>query len=62
LKSDECLRAEWDKTQLQELDITATDLSQECLIEVLTRLKNLRYLAAGQLDSFNDKVQFFRGQ
>jgi hypothetical protein len=28
----------------------------------LTRLKNLRYLAAGQLDSFNDKVQFFRGQ
>ncbi|CAG0922833.1 unnamed protein product [Notodromas monacha] len=56
LKSEYVMNVEWDKTQLQELDITATDLSQECLIEILTKLKQLRYLSAGQQDSFNDKV------
>ena len=33
---------EWEKTMLQELDITATDLSTECLIDMLTRIPALR--------------------
>ena len=50
------MAVEWDKTVLQELDITATELSSECLIDLLTRIPGLRYLSAGQQDGFNDHV------
>jgi len=57
LKNDNVLAAEWDKaTNLQELDITATDLSKECLMEVLTKIQNIRWLSAGQLDGMTDAV------
>ncbi|KAF9799439.1 hypothetical protein SFRURICE_003136 [Spodoptera frugiperda] len=39
-----------------ELDVTATDLSTECLIDMLTRIQNLRFLSAGQINGFNDSV------
>lgn len=45
---------EWEKTNLQELDITATELSTECLMDILTRIPALRYLSAGQQDCFTD--------
>ena len=48
---------EWEKTQLQELDITGTDLTSECLIDLLTRIPALRWLSAGQQDSFNYSVR-----
>jgi len=48
---------EWEKTQLQELDITGTDLSTECLTDLLTRIPCLRWLSAGQQDNFNDSVK-----
>lgn len=50
------MQVEWDKCALQELDITATDLSSECLIDLLTRIPTLRFLAAGQINGFNDSV------
>lgn len=50
------MRVEWEKTQLQELDISGTDLSTECLTDILTRLTTLRWLSAGQQDGFNDSV------
>merc|ERR1719412_3367472 len=57
LKSENVLAAEWDKaTNLQELDITATDLSKECLMEVLTKIQSIRWLSAGQLDGMTDAV------
>ncbi|KAG8175637.1 hypothetical protein JTE90_018599 [Oedothorax gibbosus] len=56
LKSEHVMAAEWDKTVLQELDITATELSSECLIDLLVRLPSLRYLGAGQQDGFTDQV------
>ena len=40
----------------QELDITATDVSKECLLDVLPRIPAIRWLAAGQLDGFTDQV------
>ena len=52
------MSVEWDKTNIQELDITATELSTECLIEVLCRIPSLRYLSAGQLDCFTDLVLY----
>ncbi|XP_011177631.1 F-box/LRR-repeat protein 7 isoform X2 [Zeugodacus cucurbitae] len=56
LKSEYVMQVEWDKCGLQELDITATDLSTECLIDLLTRIPNLKFLSAGQINGFNDSV------
>lgn len=50
------MQVEWDKCALQELDITATDLTSECLIDLLTRIPLLRFLSAGQINGFNDSV------
>ena len=56
LLSEHVTAVEWEKTQLQELDITATDLSTECLMDLLTRLTSLRWLSVGQQDGLNDSV------
>ncbi|CAG0891352.1 unnamed protein product [Darwinula stevensoni] len=56
LKSEYVMSVDWEKTNIQELDITATDLSSECLLEILLRIPGLRWLSAGQQDGFNDKV------
>ncbi|XP_054726235.1 F-box/LRR-repeat protein fbxl-1 isoform X1 [Anastrepha obliqua] len=56
LKSEYVMQVEWDKCALQELDITATDLSTECLVDLLTRIPNLKFLSAGQINGFNDTV------
>lgn len=56
LTSEYVMDVEWDKCALQELDITATDLSTECLIDLLTRIPALKFLSAGQINGFNDSV------
>lgn len=56
LKNEHVKAVEWEKTNLQELDITACELSTDCLIDVLSRIQGLRYLGAGQQDGFNDLV------
>jgi len=47
---------EWEKTQLEELDIRATELSAETLISMLSRLPQLRWLDASWLEYFTDQV------
>ncbi|KAI2802776.1 hypothetical protein RDWZM_001064 [Blomia tropicalis] len=56
LHDEHMMAVEWEKTSLQELDITATELSTDCLINILYRIPALRYLSAGQLDCFTDVV------
>lgn len=56
LQSEHVMQVEWEKSSVQELDVTATDLSTECLIDMLTRTQNLRFLSAGQINGFNDSV------
>lgn len=57
LQSEHVMAAEWEKAdQLQELDITATDLSKECLLDFLPRIPAIRWLSAGQLDGMTDTV------
>lgn len=56
LQSEHFMQVEWDKCTLQELDITGTDLSSECLIDLLTRIPGLKFLSAGQINGFNDTV------
>lgn len=50
------MQVEWEKSSIQELDISGTDLSTECLIDMLVRIPNLKFLSAGQLNGFNDTV------
>lgn len=58
LQSEYVMQVEWEKSSIQELDVSATDLSTECLIDMLTRISapGLRFLSASQLNSFNDNV------
>ncbi|CAH2059606.1 unnamed protein product, partial [Iphiclides podalirius] len=56
LQSEHVMQVEWEKSSIQELDVTATDLSTECLIDMLSRIPNLRFLSAGQINGFNDSV------
>ena len=41
---------------MQELDISATDLSKDCLMDILIRIPAIKWLSAGQLDGFTDNV------
>ncbi|XP_037795359.1 F-box/LRR-repeat protein 7-like [Penaeus monodon] len=56
LQNENVMAAEWEKSAVSELDVTATDLSADCLIDLLTRIPALRWLSAGQLDGFTDAV------
>jgi len=57
LTAENMTSVEWEKaTALQELDITATDLNQATIIDILTRVPALQWLSAGQLDGMNDMV------
>jgi len=57
LTSENFTAVEWESAnQLRELDITSTDLSKEALIDALTRIPELHWLSAGQLDGMNDMV------
>uniref|UniRef100_A0A2S2NJ03 F-box/LRR-repeat protein 20 n=1 Tax=Schizaphis graminum TaxID=13262 RepID=A0A2S2NJ03_SCHGA len=56
LISEYVMQVEWEKSSIQELDISGTDLSTECLIDMLVRIPNLKFLSAGQLNGFNDTV------
>ena len=50
------MQVEWEQCALQELDITATDLNTDSLIDLLTRIPALKLLSAGQNNGFNDSV------
>ncbi|XP_040570921.1 uncharacterized protein FipoQ [Lepeophtheirus salmonis] len=57
LKGEYVSQVEWENAvNLQELDVTATDLPKDVLLDVLTRIPSLRWLSAGQLDGFTDSV------
>lgn len=56
LKSEYVQEVDWDKSNLLELDISGTDLTAECLSDLLSRIPTLRFLSAGQINGFNDSV------
>ena len=57
LVGEQVSQAEWDKAgSLSELDITATDLNTQVILDILTRIPALTWLSAGQLDGMNDDV------
>ena len=43
LQNDHVMAAEWEKAEnLQELDISATDLSKDCLMDILPRIPAIK--------------------
>ena len=48
---------EWEQSRIRELDITSTELSGECLLDILCRMPGFHYLAVGYCDFFSDKVR-----
>jgi len=57
LSGENMSAVEWEKApNLVELDITATDLPQATIIDMLSRIPALSWLSAGQLDGMNDSV------
>ncbi|PAV80934.1 hypothetical protein WR25_04772 isoform D [Diploscapter pachys] len=47
---------EWEKTRIEELDIKGTELTQETLVFILTRLQYLRWLDVSLLENMTDQV------
>jgi hypothetical protein len=50
------LTAEWESCILNELDISSTELSEICLLNILARMPKLSYLAVPNCDGFTDQV------
>ena len=56
LQDEHVINVDWEKTNLRELDITGTELSETSLIYLLTRVPALTYISAGLQDGFTDRV------
>lgn len=50
------LSAEWEASALTEIDLSSTELSEACLINVFSRMPKLTYLAVPNCDGFTDQV------
>ncbi|CAF0944028.1 unnamed protein product [Adineta ricciae] len=50
------LAADWGSSVVNELDISSTELSENCLVNIFERMPNLTYLAVPNCDGFTDKV------
>ncbi|KAI0207265.1 hypothetical protein LSAT2_008073 [Lamellibrachia satsuma] len=49
-------QVEWENSRVSELDLTSTELSSECLQDILTRMPGFTYLGLGYCEFFNDKI------
>ena len=47
---------EWENSCIRELDLTSTELSSECLQDILLRMPGFTWLGLGYCEFFNDKV------
>jgi len=50
------LAVNWSTTQLSELDISSTDLSEQALLGFFSMVPHLTYLAVPFCDGFTDEV------
>ena len=47
---------EWETSRIHELDLTSTELTGDCLMDILCRMPGFTYLALGYCEFFTDKV------
>ena len=58
LKDEHIQAVDWTKSRhMTELDVSCTDLSENCLLDVLLKLPPLTYLAVAYCDFFTDNVR-----
>jgi hypothetical protein len=57
IQDEAILAVDWSTTQLSELDISSTDLSEKTLLEFFSMIPHLKYLAVPFCDGFTDKVR-----
>jgi hypothetical protein len=50
------LAADWETSSVNELDISSTELTEHCLLDIFSRMPKLTYLAVPNCDGFTDKV------
>jgi len=58
LKDEYMEAVDWHKCKhMKELDISCTDLSENTIMELLTKLPSLSFLSVAHCDFFTDKVR-----
>ncbi|CAF2679632.1 unnamed protein product [Rotaria sp. Silwood2] len=50
------LAAEWESSSINELDISSTELTENCLLNMFARMSKFNYLAVPNCDGFTDQV------
>jgi hypothetical protein len=56
IRDEPMCAVDWSSTQLSELDISSTDLSEQALMEIFAVAPKLSYLAVPFCDGFTDNV------
>ncbi|KAL3316984.1 hypothetical protein Ciccas_004363 [Cichlidogyrus casuarinus] len=56
LEDEHMMVVPWENSKISELDISSTELSSECLENILTRMPGFTYLAVSHVDFFNNKT------
>ena len=56
IESEAINQVEWDQTNLEELDLSSTDLNEQTLLTMLTNSPNLSFLSVAFCDGFTDHI------
>ncbi len=56
IEDNAMLSAEWEASSINELDISSTELTENCLLHIFARMPKLNYLAVPNCDGFTDHV------
>jgi hypothetical protein len=57
IQDEPMLAVDWSRTQLVELDISSTELTEQALLDLFSVIPKLNYLAVPFCDGFTDKVK-----
>ena len=57
LEDQNMRQVEWETSRVHELDLSSTELSTECLKDVLMRMPGFTYLGLAHCEFFNDAVR-----
>ncbi len=56
IEDNAMLAVAWEATSVHELDISSTELTENCLLNIFSRMPKLSYLAVPNCDGFTDRV------
>lgn len=57
LEDQHMKQVEWESSRIRELDLSSTELSSECLMDMLCRSNGFTYLGLAHCEFFDDKVE-----